>query len=284
MAAILTARPNLSVRNTTRRTDVGVPLFQVDAFTDQHFAGNPAAVCLLPEPRQAIWMQQVAREMNLSETAFLSSQEGSFGLRWFTPLAEVDLCGHATLASAYVLWELGWLKTHETARFHTRSGLLSAELRDGLIVLDFPVLNEKPATAPEALLTALGMGPTYVGKFGEQYLLEVADEQIVRTLRPDFQALRAIPGRGVVVTSRAVSSMYDVVSRYFAPWVGIDEDPVTGSVHCCLGPYWSKRLGKDSLQAYQASARGGSLRIQLKNGRVYLGGHAVMVVRGELVA
>ena len=263
---------------------MGVTLFHIDAFTTQPFAGNPAAVCLLPEARHAVWMQQVASEMNLSETAFVSPHNDGFNLRWFTPVTEVDLCGHATLASAHVLWELGMLPPEVPARFHTRSGVLTAARQDRLIILDFPALEEAPATAPAALLAALGITPTYVGRFGARYLLEVEHEDTVHALQPDFQALKGLSERGVVVTSRAASSTYDIVSRYFAPWVGVDEDPVTGSVHCCLGPYWSKRLHKDTLHAYQASARGGSLHIQVKDKRVYLGGHAVTVWGGELVA
>jgi PhzF family phenazine biosynthesis protein len=228
-------------------------------------------------------MQQVAREMNLSETAFLYQQGNGFDLRWFTPTTEVDLCGHATLASAHVLWESGVLKRDEAARFHTRSGLLTAVRHGELIELNFPALLETPATAPVELTKAIGATPVYVGKFGERYLLQVADEDTVRNLQPDFRALQALPGQGVVVTSDSPTSAYDFVSRYFAPWVGIDEDPVTGSVHCCLGPYWGKRLAKHQLQAYQASARGGIIYIQLKDDRVYLGGHAVTILSGELL-
>lgn len=228
-------------------------------------------------------MQQVAREMNLSETAFLRKQKDGFSLRWFTPTTEVDLCGHATLASAHVLWESGLLKPDEQARFHTRSGLLTAEHKEGLIELNFPVLLEEPAIAPAELVTALGIEPKYVGRFGVRYLIEVETEEVVRGLKPDFHSLRALPERGVVVTSGSVSAEYDFISRYFAPWVGVDEDPVTGSVHCCLGPFWGKRLEEEKLIAYQASARGGVIHIHLKGGRVYLGGCAITVLRGELL-
>ncbi len=259
-----------------------IKLFQVDAFTTDPFAGNPAAVCLLSSPQDDIWMQHVAREMNLSETAFLLKQATGFSLRWFTPLTEVDLCGHATLASAHILWEIGLLEANEPAQFHTHSGLLSAEQRDGLIELNFPRLDEEPATLPKELAVALGVIPTYVGKFGAKYLVEVNSEEIVHNLCPDFQALRKLPERGVVVTSRASSPQYDIVSRYFAPWVGVDEDPVTGSVHCCLGPFWSKRLKKQELIAYQASARGGIIHLRLADKRIYLGGKAITVFGGEL--
>jgi PhzF family phenazine biosynthesis protein len=260
-----------------------ITIFQVDAFTQKPFAGNPAAVCLLPAPRDEAWMQHVAREMNLSETAFLCKQEDGFSLRWFTPATEVDLCGHATLASAHVLWESGLLKPGEQARFHTRSGLLTAEHKEGLVELNFPVLLEEPAIASAELVAALGIEAKYVGRFGARYLLEVETEAVVRGLKPDFHLLRALPGRGVVVTSVSVSGEYDFISRYFAPWVGVDEDPVTGSVHCCLGPFWGRRLEKKRLTAYQASARGGVIHIQLKGERVYLGGCAVTVLRGELL-
>jgi PhzF family phenazine biosynthesis protein len=262
---------------------VSIKCYQVDAFTNKPFAGNPAAVCLLSTPCHDHWMQRVAHEMNLSETAFLYQQDDGFSLRWFTPTTEVDLCGHATLASAHVLWESGLLKPSESVRFHTRSGLLTAARNGNLIELNFPALLVVPATVPVALTQAMGVTPTYVGKFGACYLLQVTDEDTVCNLQPDFHALQALPGRGVVVTSDSPTSAYDFVSRYFAPWVGINEDPVTGSVHCALGPFWGKRLDKDSLKAYQASARGGVIYIHLKDDRVYLSGHAVTVLRGELL-
>lgn len=257
-------------------------LFQVDAFTDKPFSGNPAAVCLLDETRDDAWMRHLAAEMNLSETAFLLPQADGFSLRWFTPTTEVDLCGHATLAIAHVLWETGLLAVAETARFYTRSGLLTAVYQPPFIQLNFPALPQTPATAPPDLIAALGVEPLYVGKTGEKYLIEVADETMVRQLQPDFAALRQMPGRGVAVTSAASSPEYDCVSRYFAPWVGIDEDPVTGSIHCCLGPFWGARLGKTALNAYQASPRGGALHIRLDGERVYLGGTAVTIFRGTL--
>jgi PhzF family phenazine biosynthesis protein len=262
---------------------VTITFFHVDSFTESPFAGNPAGVCLLPSPRDGAWMQQVAFEMNLSETAFLLREQDGFSLRWFTPTTEVDLCGHGTLASAHVLWESGVLKPDEQARFHTRSGLLTATQRDGLTRLDFPALAEQPATAPAELIAALGVEPRYVGIFGGEYLMELETEEQVRRVRPDFFSLKAMPGRAVVVTSLSASKDFDFVTRVFAPWVGVDEDPVTGSVHCCLGPFWGKRLGKDRLVAYQASARGGIVHMELKDGRVDLGGRAVTVVRGELV-
>lgn len=262
---------------------MGVRIFQVDAFTKKPFAGNPAAVCILPEPRDEVWMQNVAREMNLSETAFLHEQEDGFGLRWFTPAVEVDLCGHATLASAHILWETSMLAPQEQVRFHTRGGLLTAEQKGEEIELNFPATPDEPASAPVGLVEALDVVPKYIGKSRYDYLVEVESEKVVRNLSPDFGRLIALPVRGIMVTSIAESKRYDFVSRFFAPGAGIDEDPVTGSAHCCLGPYWSKRLGKDEMVAYQASARGGVVWVRVVGDRVYLGGQAVTVLRGELV-
>jgi PhzF family phenazine biosynthesis protein len=262
---------------------MGLKIFQVDAFTSRTFTGNPAAVCILPEAREQRWMQDVAREMNLSETAFLYRQSDGFNLRWFTPLVEVDLCGHATLASAHILWEEGYLQPEQKAQFYTRSGLLTAERKGDWIELDFPSEPEKTAVAPLGLETALGVTPKYVGKNRFDYLLEVDSEGIVRSLKPDFTLLAEIPVRGVIVTSRAASQGYDFVSRFFAPRFGINEDPVTGSAHCCLGPFWRRRLNKSEFTAYQASARGGVVRLRVGEDRVHLGGQAVTVLRGELV-
>jgi PhzF family phenazine biosynthesis protein len=261
---------------------MGLPLHQVDAFAHQPFAGNPAAVCLLEEPRDDAWMQAVAMEMNLSETAFLLPQEDGYRLRWFTPTVEVDLCGHATLASAHVLWETGRLSAGETAKFDTRSGRLTAVQKDGWITLDFPAKRETPCPIPPELEQALGVSVRYVGKSLFDYLIEVESEAVVRTLQPDHSRLRALPVRGVIVTSRSESPDYDFVSRFFAPGSGIDEDPVTGSAHCCLGPYWQARLEKKDLLAYQASPRGGVVRVKVEGERVLLGGQAITVFRGEL--
>jgi PhzF family phenazine biosynthesis protein len=257
------------------------PITQVDAFTDKPFAGNSAAVCVLPEGRDASWMQLVAREMNLSETAFLVCQRDGYQLRWFTPTVEVDLCGHATLASAHALWEEGRLQRDEQARFYTRSGLLTARRIGEWIEMDFPATPEEPAPAPDGLMDALGASPKYVGKNVFDYIVELDSEETVRQLKPDFTLLERIP-RGVIVTSRATD--YDFVSRFFAPAAGINEDPVTGSTHCCLGPFWRARLNKTEFVAYQASARGGVVRVRLEGDRVLLGGQAVTVLRGELLA
>jgi PhzF family phenazine biosynthesis protein len=259
-----------------------IPIVQVDAFTEHPFGGNPAAVCLLPEERDASWMQLVAREMNLSETAFLVRRADWFDLRWFTPSVEVDLCGHATLASAHVLWEEKHLEASQPARFQTKSGLLTARRDEGQIWLDFPALPEKPVEAPDALERGLGVSARYVGRNAFDYLVEVESEDAVRNLSPDMDALARMGGRGVIVTSRAHGSQYDFVSRFFAPASGIDEDPVTGSAHCCLGPFWASRLSRSELVGYQASARGGFVRVRCRGDRVDLGGHAVTVLRGTL--
>jgi len=260
-----------------------LPIVQVDAFTSKPFAGNPAAVCVLPSARDAVWMQNVAREMNLSETAFLVRQEDGFDLRWFTPAVEVDLCGHATLASAHVLWEDGHMQPGEQARFHTRSGLLTADKRGDWIDMDFPVKAEQAAEPPPRLAEALGAAPKYVGRNKFDYLVELESEAVLRSLKPNFTLLSEIPVRGVIVTARSANGGFDFVSRFFAPGSGINEDPVTGSSHTCLAPFWAQRLGKSEFIAYQASPRGGVLRIRLHGDRVILGGQAVTVLRGELV-
>ena len=262
---------------------MNMPIFQVDAFTAKPFAGNPAAVCILPQPMDEQWMQNVAREMNLSETAFLLPQADGFQLRWFTPAVEVDLCGHATLASAHILWESSELKPTAQARFHTRSGILTAERKGDWIEMDFPAKPEESASEPEGLAQALGVQIKYLGKNQFDYLVEVNSEEIVRSLKPDFTRLGTLPVRGVMVTSLSSSPGYDFVSRFFAPRVGVNEDPVTGSAHCCLGIFWGNRLHKNELVAYQASPRGGMIRLRLKGPRVVLGGQAVTVLRGELL-
>jgi len=258
-------------------------LLQIDAFADQPFRGNPAAVCLLDRERDEKWMQNVGAEMNLSETAFLLPKNDGWSLRWFTPSVEVALCGHATLASAHALWEENLLAPGETAKFHTKSGLLTARQRDSLIELDFPATPEEKTEAPADLLQALGIAsPRYVGRDKFDFLVEVGSEDELRRLKPNHAALRQIPVRGVIVTSRASNGEYDFVSRFFAPGSGVDEDPVTGSAHCRLAPYWSERLGKKEFVAYQASPRGGVLRVRLDGDRVKIAGRAITVLRGEL--
>jgi PhzF family phenazine biosynthesis protein len=259
-----------------------LPLYQVDAFvTEKRYSGNPAAVCLLPAPADPAWMQDVAMEMNLSETAFLVKRADGFDLRWFTPSVEVALCGHATLGSAHALWEAGLLPQNAQARFHTLSGLLTADRRGELIELNFPAKLEEPAEPPPDLLGALGVVPTYIGKNQFDYLVEVDSERTVRGMKPDFARLRTLGVRGVIVTSR--SSEFDFVSRFFAPGSGIDEDPVTGSAHTALGPYWMRKLGKSSMRAFQASARGGLVGVKMEGDRVLLSGKARTTLRGELV-
>jgi PhzF family phenazine biosynthesis protein len=269
---------------------VSRPLFQVDAFSAEPFAGNPAAVCLLEEDADPGWMQRVAAEMNLSETAFLrpGAGPGTYGLRWFTPTVEVGLCGHATLASAHVLWTEGRVPAGRQIRFDTASGPLAARPgADGAIWLDFPATPAEPVDPPAGLVEALGAGaPRWVGRGRFDYLVELADEAAVRDLAPDLRRLgRLEPGTaGVIVTAPAAGpGGYDFVSRYFAPAAGIDEDPVTGSAHCTLGPFWAGRLGRGELTGFQASARGGLVQVRPEGDRVRLGGRAVTVLRGQLV-
>jgi PhzF family phenazine biosynthesis protein len=263
---------------------MSIAIYQVDSFTAEPFAGNPAGVCLLQGEREADWMKAVAREMNLAETAFLHSEQDGFGLRWFTPTLEVDLCGHATLAAAHVLWETGQLDPAATARFHTRSGVLTAQRSGAWIELDFPATPVEPAPMPEALQAALAVRPRYLGRSRFDYLVELDGEGAVRSLQPDLRELRGLESRGVIVTARSDRPEDDFVSRFFAPAAGIDEDPVTGSAHCALAPFWAERLGKSSFRARQLSARGGFLRVRLDGERVVLAGQAVTVLRGELLA
>jgi PhzF family phenazine biosynthesis protein len=258
-------------------------IIQVDAFTDRPFAGNPAGVCVLNGPEDAGWMQQVASEMNLAETAFLYREDEGYHLRWFTPTVEVDLCGHATLASAHVLWSDGHLSPGEQARFRTLSGLLTADQRGDWIELDLPAESASDVEPPAHLVEALGIEPVNVGRNRMDVIVEVSDEGTLRRLHPDMGILTRVPTRGVIVTSRSDAPEFDFVSRFFGPAVGVPEDPVTGSAHCCLAPYWTERLGKDELVGYQASARGGVVRVRLDGDRVKLLGQGVTVIRGELV-
>ena len=261
---------------------MGIPLLQIDAFASTPFTGNPAAVCLLDAPRDDSWMAKVAAEMNLSETAFLVREGDGFHLRWFTPTVEVSLCGHATLASAFALWEWGELEPSQEARFRTKSGLLTANREGEWIELDFPSDPEKEIDAAPELGQALGAVPTYVGRSKFFHICELDSEETLRSLRPDFDRLIEAGDVGTIVTCRSEDPQFDFVSRFFAPGAGIDEDPVTGSAHCCLGPYWGAKLGKEELLGYQASARGGVVRVRLDGNRVRLGGQAVLVFRGEL--
>jgi len=257
---------------------------QVDAFTDTPFAGNPAAVCILPTPGDEAWMQHVALEMNLSETAFLVRRDdGSYDLRWFTPVHEVDLCGHATVASAHVLWEEGHLPAGVQARFHSRSGLLTADRDGDWIELDFPATPPEPVQPPDGLIEALGAPATYCGRTRFDYFVELDSEATVRALAPNMSLLKTVNTRGTIVTSRASTNGFDYVCRFFAPRWGIDEDPVTGSAQSALGPYWQAQLNKDELLGYQASARGGIARVRPRGERVRIAGKAVTTLRGELV-
>lgn len=257
-------------------------LFTVDAFTSVPFSGNPAAVCLLPEPASEQWMKLLAREMNLSETAFVHPVEGGFSLRWLTPMVEVKLCGHATLAAAHVLWETGVMDSGSEVCFHTASGLLSCTRAGEWIEMDFPARPCAPCVCPDGLEEALGCSVVNCGSNGMDYLVEVESEPLLRRLTPDFGRLSALPVRGVIVTCRSAPSGWDFVSRFFAPAAGVNEDPVTGSAHCALGPYWEARLGRSNFKASQASLRGGEVHLSVRGGRVTLKGRAVMVSRVDL--
>ncbi|MEQ8840269.1 MAG: PhzF family phenazine biosynthesis protein [Acidimicrobiales bacterium] len=262
---------------------MGIFVTVVDAFTDRAFSGNPAAVCILDSPADEQWMRRVAIEMNLSETAFCVPEDGLWNLRWFTPVVEVDLCGHATLATTHVLaTDLG---VTGTIRYTTRSGLLAAQALPDGIVLDFPADSSRRAEAPTGLLAALGVPDASPVRRGRtDYLVAVDTEAEVRALRPNFNLLRRVDCRAVVVTAPAdEASDHDVVSRVFAPAVGIDEDPVTGSAHTTLAPYWSARLMRDRIRYHQASARGGDLEVTVVGDRVEIFGQAVTTMRGELL-
>jgi PhzF family phenazine biosynthesis protein len=261
---------------------MSVNIVQVDAFTANAFQGNPAAVCILPGPAEEQWMRHVAQEMNLSETAFLHPENGGYRLRWLTPAVEVDLCGHATLASAHVLWQDRHLAPGDAAKFHTRSGLLTCVKRGDWIEMDFPAKIAEAAAAPPEMAEALGAGLVWVGRNQFDYLVEVADEKTLRAIRPNHHLLRQLPVRGIIVTAKGTA--YDFVSRFFAPGSGIEEDPVTGSAHTALAPYWAGKLEKAEMIGYQASSRGGVVKVRVDGDRVILGGQAVTVMRGELLA
>jgi len=270
--------------NYEHKTGNGNVVRVVDAFTPAPFSGNPAAVCLLDQAASESWMQDVAREMNLSETAFLVRGDDGYRLRWFSPVAEIALCGHATLASAHVLWQDGLLPHDTQARFHTMSGLLTADQEGDWIKLDFPAKPAEPTEPPDGLLDSIGVhAPVFVGRNSLDYLIEVDSESTVRSVAPDMARLSGIKARGVIITARSSDARFDFVSRFFAPAVGVPEDPVTGSAHCCLTPYWAAKLGKQDMLAYQASARGGILKVSLRGDRVWLFGQAVTVLRAELL-
>ncbi len=258
-------------------------IVQVDSFTSTPFTGNPAAVCVLNGPADETWMKNVALEMNLSETAFLYPEAHGYRLRWLTPAVEVDLCGHATLAAAHVLWQEGNLAPGAPAIFHTRSGQLTCTKTGDWIEMDFPAKLETAAEPPAELSSALGAEILYTGRNQFDYLVEVQDEATLRALTPDHGLLKKLPVRGIIATA-AGSGGIDFVSRFFAPGSGIDEDPVTGSAHTCLAPFWAKRLGKTEMTGYQASARGGIVKVRLQGDRVTLIGQAVTVLTAELLS
>ena len=258
-------------------------IIQVDSFTDRPFTGNPAAVCLLKRPAEEEWMQQVAAEMNLSETAFLYPDHDGYRLRWFTPAAEVELCGHATLAAAHILWEEKHIQQDQQARFYTQSGLLTAVKDGDLIKMNFPGRLTQSCQAPPELLASLELEASFIGISEYNYLVEVSSESMVRQCRPDFNVMGQLSPDRVIITSRSDSDRYDFVSRFFAPGMGIDEDPVTGAAHCQLAPYWAAKMKKKQFLAYQASQRGGEVHLWLEGDRVILGGKAVTVMHGDLV-
>ena len=266
----------------------GIPIWQVDAFADRPFAGNPAAVCILESYPSDDWLQKVASEMNLSETAFVvpAGEANSFHLRWFTPATEVDLCGHATLASAHTLIEQDRVDIRLPIRFHTRSGELRCTQTNSRVTLDFPATpasDDVDASTVTTLLAALGIIEATVLQSKFDLLAVVSEAEIVKSLRPDFNALQRIEKRGVMVTALSQTADTDFVSRFFAPRCSINEDPVTGSAHCCLAPYWAEQIGKTSLVGYQASARGGTVHCEVAGDRVRLTGNALTVLEGRLL-
>ena len=261
-----------------------LPVLQIDAFADKPFTGNPAAVCLPDTEPPADWMQRVATEMNLSETAFVWPSGDGFGLRWFTPVDEVDLCGHATLASAHALWETRRLNNDKPAIFQTRSGTLTARQNNQLIEMDFPAEPAVECAPPDDLAKPLGSEILWCGQNRMDILVQIANEQAIRNLAPDLSCLARLGTRGVIVTAISENGPADFVSRFFCPSLGIDEDPVTGSAHCCLAPFWAERIGCNELVGFQASRRGGFVRCTLAGDRVLLGGQAVTILSGEMVA
>jgi PhzF family phenazine biosynthesis protein len=271
---------------------MGQKITQVNAFTNIPFTGNPAAVCVLPAPQPSEWMQKIAAEMNLSETAFLVKQEDGYSLRWFTPATEVPLCGHATLASAHVLFSEGHLSPTTEACFHTQSGVLTAKKQGEWIQLDFPANYSQAISSFPELSEALGVSVKSVMQNSLGYLVELENEDVLRKMQPNFQLMKALPLAQVIVTSLPDSgSNYDFISRFFAPGLGVNEDPVTGAAHCCLAPFWRDRLHKDEFIAYQASSRGGIVKVNYtgsdrseaqRSDRVFLSGQAVTVWQGEL--
>lgn len=257
-------------------------IWQIDSFTDKSCYGNPAGVCVLEKQASEKWMQLVAREMNLSETAFIIPEKEGYNLRWFTPKAEVDLCGHATLATAHLLFEKKWIPHDKKIHFHTKSGLLKAGYNHGWIELDFPKEEDEESGYDQFLAEAFMTEPLYIGRNRMDYILEVDSAQTLRDLEPDMDALTKLDLRGFIVTSHSDDPQFDFISRFFAPSWGINEDPVTGSAHCCLGPYWMRKTGKRSFNAFQASERGGVLKVRVEDDRVFISGQAVTIFEAEL--
>ncbi|MBF9002284.1 MULTISPECIES: PhzF family phenazine biosynthesis protein [Vibrio] len=260
-------------------------IYQVDAFTSQPFSGNPAGVCITQSPLEESLMLAIAKEMALSETAFLDTS--TMILRWFTPEIEVALCGHATLATAHVMKESGLASVGDIVEFNTQSGVLQAKLEDQQIILDFPAAELLPAEVAQEKLTLLTIDAKEVvsyQQFASKDLIQIESVQSLRALTPSFERLKQFPGRGVVVTAPADDPELDFVSRYFAPWVGVNEDPVTGTAHCALAVYWSPLLNKTRMRGYQASTRGGYVEMEYchTNKRVKLYGSAHTVIKGVL--
>lgn len=284
MTTILVTTVNFRLRKGNSMSGSRFRYFVVDAFTNRPFQGNPAAVVPLDHWKEDAWLQSVAMEMNLSETAFLVPNAQGFDLRWFTPKTEVDLCGHATIASSVVLVHLGKLADGSEVAFSTRSGILGAKRRGSQIQLDFPALPAKPCEPPAGILESLNVQPRFVGRSTFDVLVEVESELVVRSLVPDFQQLGTVNCRGLIVTARSDDPRFDFVSRFFAPAVGVDEDPVCGSAHCCLAPHWSERLGKTEMIGHQVSARSGIVFVEVRGERVMLGGEGVIFASGEFTA
>ena len=260
-----------------------IEIVQIDAFTSEPFKGNPAAVCLMDAPGNDDWMKNVAREMNLSETAFLYPIEGGYHLRWLTPNSEVDLCGHGTLATAHFLFEDEHEPTDKSIKFKTRVGWVSASKEGDYIALDFPVNIPEEIDAPQDIHEALGAEAIYVGRYPKAYLVELVNDSAVRELKPDLTALESLDQPKICVTAKDSTGKADFVARLFAPAIGIPEDPVNGNSHTALTPYWSAKLGKETLKSHFVSERGGEIKVKLDGNRVKISGQAVTVMRARLL-
>jgi PhzF family phenazine biosynthesis protein len=269
------------IRKANGEVSMNIRYFQVDTFTNKRFTGNPAGVCLLGEPISDELMQKIAAQTNLSETAFLLGGVDHFLLRWFTPTIEIALCGHATLATAQILWESGILAPATSAQFQTKSGLIRVDKKDDWLAMTFPVFTCKSASIPPELIDVLKINPVYSGEVFDRYLFELSSEKEITDLNPDFAKLKYF--KKVLLTSKSnAGSAFDFISRYFAPSIGVNEDPVTGTSHSCLASYWSEKLNKNELIGYQASKRGGIVKMSLNPESVIISGQAITVLRGEL--